>query len=181
MTAVWGAEFIELFLDVCIPNQLSPANLPALPPGSRYRVFTTSADVPRLEASPRLDALRRVLPVDVVDVDMTEADRSAKPRERWNTHKRMIACHRRAAADAAIEERALIFLAPDFVLAEGTIAGLVRLHSRGARAVLTATPTCGSRARRSSPSCRPAPGARRSHPASSWGWRCATCIRGPGR
>ena len=138
VTAVWGAEFIELFLDVCIPNQLSPANLPALPPGSRYRVFTTSADVPRLEASPRLDALRRVLPVDVVDVDMTEADRSAKPRERWNTHKRMIACHRRAAADAAIEERALIFLAPDFVLAEGTIAGLVRLHSRGARAVLTA-------------------------------------------
>ncbi|SVE27357.1 uncharacterized protein METZ01_LOCUS480211, partial [marine metagenome] len=44
VTAVWGAEFIELFLDVCIPNQLSPANLPALPPGSRYRVFTTSAD-----------------------------------------------------------------------------------------------------------------------------------------
>lgn len=138
VTAVWGAEFVELFLDVCVPNQLSPDNLPALPPGSRYRVFTTSADVPRLEASPRLDALRRVLKVDVVNVDMTEADRSAKPRERWNTHKRMIACHRRAAADAAIEGRALIFLAPDFVLAEGTIAGLVRLHSGGARAVLTA-------------------------------------------
>ena len=138
VTAVWGAEFIDLFLDVCIPSQLSPANLPALPPGSRYRIFTTGADVPRLAADPRLDDVRRVLPVDIVEVNMTEADRQVTPGESWNVHKRMIACHRRAAADAAIGERALIFLAPDFVLAEGTIAGLVRIHSGGARAVLTA-------------------------------------------
>jgi hypothetical protein len=138
VTAVWGAEFIDLFLELCIPNQLSPANLPALPPGSRYRIFTTRADVPRLAADPRLDDVRRVLPVDVVEVDMTEADRQVTPGESWNVHKRMIACHRRAAADAAIGERALIFLAPDFVLAEGTIAALVRIHSGGARAVLTA-------------------------------------------
>ena len=138
VTAVWGAEFIGLFLNLCVPNQLSPGNLPALPPGSRYRIFTTAADAPALAADPRLDAVRRVLPVDVVEVDTTEADRQVKPREAWNVHKRMIACHRRAAADAAIEERALIFLAPDFVLAEGTIAGLLRIHSGGARAVLTA-------------------------------------------
>lgn len=138
VTAAWGAEFIDLFLDLCVPNQLSPANLPALPAGSRYRIFTTSEDAPRLAADPRLDDVRRVLPVGVVDVDMTEADRQVKPGEPWSVHKRMIACHRRAAADAAIEERALIFLAPDFVLAEGTIAALVRIHSGGARAVLTA-------------------------------------------
>ena len=138
VTAVWGAEFIDLFLDLCIPNQLSPANLPSLPSGSRYRIFTPREDVRRLAADLRLDELRRVLPVDVVEVNMAEADRQVKPGESWNVHKRMIACHRRAAADAAIEERALIFLAPDFVLAEGTIAGLVRLHSGGARAVLTA-------------------------------------------
>ena len=47
VTAVWGTEFIDLFLDVCIPNQLSSRNLPALPAGSRYRVFTKSADVPQ--------------------------------------------------------------------------------------------------------------------------------------
>ena len=50
----------------------------------------------------------------------------------------MTACHRRAVADAAGVEAALIFLAPDFVLGEGTITGLVRMHSGGARAVLTA-------------------------------------------
>lgn len=134
VTAVWGAEFIELFLDVCVPNQLSRGNLPALPPGSRYRIFTGSADHATLAASPKLDELRRVLPVDIVEVDLTELDPQANP----NTYKMMTACHRRAVADAAVVDAALIFLAPDFVFAEGTIAGLVRIHSGGARAVLTA-------------------------------------------
>jgi hypothetical protein len=137
VTAVWGEEFINLYLDLCVTNQLSPGNLPALPPGSRYRIFTTGEDAPYLAAQSRLDAIRRVLPVDIVAVDMTAADQAARPRERWNTHKRMIACHRRAAADAAPEGRGLIFLAPDFVLGEDTIAGLLRRHGRGARAVMT--------------------------------------------
>jgi hypothetical protein len=137
VTAVWGAEFIDLFLNLCIANQLSPGNLPALPAGSRYRIFTAAADAPRLTADARLDAVRRVLPVDIVDVDMTDADRHVKAGQPFNVHKRMIACHRRAAADAAASGRALIFLAPDFVLGEGTIAGLVRIHVGGARAVLT--------------------------------------------
>lgn len=137
VTAVWGAEFIDLFLDLCIPNQLSPGNLPALPPGSRYRVLTPAADVPFLASHRGLDPVRRLLPVDIVDVDMTDADRATRPGERWNTHKRMIACHRKAAADAGVDGRALIFLAPDFILSEGTMAGLVRMHRAGARAVMT--------------------------------------------
>lgn len=134
VTAVWGQEFIKLFLDVCVQNQLSHGNLPALPPGSRYRIFTGSADQAALVASPKLDEVRRILPVDVVEVDLTELDPQANP----NTYKMMTACHRRAVAEAAEAEAALIFLAPDFILAEGTMAGLVRIHSGGARAILTA-------------------------------------------
>ena len=51
VTAVWGAEFIELFLDVCVPNQLSQGNLPALPQG-RVTVF-----------SPGVRIMRRLPPV----------------------------------------------------------------------------------------------------------------------
>lgn len=134
VTAVWGSAFIELFLDVCIPNQLSPGNLQALPAGSRYRIFTGHADYASLAASPQLDAVRRLLPVDVVEADLTELDPQANP----NTYKMMTACHRRAVADAAAVEAGLIFLAPDFILGEGTLEGLVRLHAGGARAVLTA-------------------------------------------
>ena len=137
VTAVWGTEFIDLFLDFCIPNQLSPANLPVLPAGSRYRIFTSHEDAGRLLEDRRLESLRRLMPVDVVPVDMTEADRHAAAGQRWNTHKRMIACHRQSVAEAAAGQRAMIFLTPDIVLAEGTIAALLRMHASGARAVMT--------------------------------------------
>jgi hypothetical protein len=137
VTAVWGSEFIDLFLDVCIPNQLSARNLPALPAGSRYRVFTKSADVPRLSASTRLAEVGRVLPVDIVEVD-PDAGEAGKPGQIRNRYKMMTDCHRRAVAEAANADAALIFLAPDFVLAEGTIETLVRLHAAGSRAVLSA-------------------------------------------
>ena len=134
VTAVWGREFIEMFLDVCVPNQLSEGNLAALPPGSRYRIFTGSADHAQLATTSRLDEVRRVLPVDVVEVDLAELDPQPNP----NTYKMMTACHRRAVADAAGVEAALIFLSPDFILAEGTFEALLRRHRAGARAVLTA-------------------------------------------
>ena len=137
ITAVWGSAFIDLFLDFSVPNQASPANLPTLPPGSRYRIFTAGEDAARLSAAPRLDTVRRIMPVDIVTVDLTEADRHAMPGQAWNTHKRMIACHRQAVAEAGPERRAMLFLTPDGVLAEGTIAGLLRMHRAGARAVMT--------------------------------------------
>lgn len=137
VTAVWGDEFIDLFLNVCIPNQLSTGNLPALRAGSRFRVFTRKADVARLSASPVLDDVRRLLPIDIVDVDVPELHGS-KPGQVRNSYRMMIECHRRAVADAAKAEAALIFLAPDFVLAEGTLATLVRIHASGSRAVLSA-------------------------------------------
>jgi hypothetical protein len=137
VTAVWGEDFVTLFLDFCIPNQLSSGNLTALPTGSRYRIFTTASDARRLRNSSQLDDVRRVLPVDLVEMDLTGADAFTKRGQVTNTHKRMIACHRRAVADAAEVEAALIFLSPDIVLAEGTIASLVTIHRAGSRAVLT--------------------------------------------
>ena len=137
VTAVWGEEFVSLFLDFCIPNQLSPGNLPALPAGSRYRIFTTATDARRLKESSRLEEVGRVLPVEIVEMDLTEADASPKRGQTTNTHKRMIACHQRAVADAADVQAALIFLSPDIVLGEGTMAALVRIHTNGSRAVLT--------------------------------------------
>lgn len=138
MTAVWGGEFIQLFLDVCVPNQLSAGNLPALPAGSRYRIFTTAGDLPQLTAGGPLDDVRRLMPVDLVAIDMSEADqRSGRTGTVANAHKRMIACHRRAAAEAAEVRHGIIFLTPDLVLDDRGLETLVRLHRGGARAVVT--------------------------------------------
>lgn len=133
VTAVWGTEYTRLFLDVCVPNQLSPGNLPAMPASTRYRIFTSGADVEVLTRSAALDEVRRLMPVDIVEVDLAHADPGGSP----NRYKLMTACHRRAVADAAAAGAAIMFMAPDFVLGDGTMAALVRRHRDGARAVLT--------------------------------------------
>ena len=73
VTAVWGEEFVTLFLDFCIPNQLAPGNLAALPSGSRYRIFTTAADAQQLGDSARN-------PVYVFDVSPSKDEFTRAPR-----------------------------------------------------------------------------------------------------
>jgi hypothetical protein len=128
VTAVWGSEFIRLFLDLCVPNQLSTGNLSALPEGSRYRIFTSPGDRAALAASPALDEVRRTLPVDIVDVDLAVAG---------SRYGMMTACHRRAITEAAAAQAALMFVGADLVFSENAMAALVRMHAGGARAVLT--------------------------------------------
>lgn len=126
--AVWGDEFIDLFLTTAIPNQLSAGNLGALPEGSRYRIFTSAEDRARLERADAVRALESVLPVDIVEMDSDGRDLSKYDRE--------IRYHRRGVEDALRCGAAYIFLAPDHVLATHTMARLVALRAEGYRAVV---------------------------------------------
>lgn len=84
VTVVWGLEFRQLFLDVCVPNQLVPGNLGALPPGSRYRVFTVEDDVNALDAG--LSGIRSRMPVDVIASPVLSTSEGTR-------FTRMTACH----------------------------------------------------------------------------------------
>ena len=127
--AVWGSEFRQVFLDVCVPNQLTPGNLGALPPGSRYRVFTSQEDAHAFESSPVLQRIAAVIPVDIVVM----GELSAVSRNRFN---RLTACHRRALTDARERDAGIIFLMADHVISEGALAAALRRHSAGSRAVM---------------------------------------------
>ena len=127
--AVWGKEFIELLLDVTVPNQLTPGNLGALPPGCRYRLFTRAEDVAVLEGSAVIRRARETLPVDVVAVPELSSS--------GNRYQQMTACHRQAAVEANVAGTALVFLSADSFLAEGVLAALVARHAAGARAVVS--------------------------------------------
>lgn len=129
VTVVWGTEFRDLFVDVCVPNQLSAGNLRALPAGSRYRIFTAPEDSDFLMASSTLRQVSQVLPVDIVPVA-----RLSDPSE--NRFVKMTACHSQALADAGAQGAALIFLSPDLFMSEGTMEALVRGHRTGHRAVV---------------------------------------------
>lgn len=131
VTVVWGRAYIELFLDVAVPNQLTPGNLGALPPGSRYRVLTTAEDLELLGGSAALKQVNDVMPVDLMVVP--ELSRVSDDQ-----FVRLTAGHSRALRDAAGSGAAVIFLAPDFVMSEGTLAAVVQRRSGGARAVVCA-------------------------------------------
>ncbi len=129
VTAVWGKDYRQLFLDVCVPNQLTPGNLGALPAGSRYRVFTSKDDAEVLRSSRALRQVNELMLVDVVVV----RELSALSRNKFT---RIRICHRRAIADARESCAALIFLCPDHFMSEGALAAVLRRHEAGSRAVV---------------------------------------------
>ena len=133
VTHVWGREHLDVFLNLCIPNQLARGNVPALPPGSRYRILTRSIHVDELDAHPMVHALREVIPVDIVVVEALDRQMGAD-RER---HGLMIACHRQAIIDALDGAAAIVMLSADVVLSENALAAVVRRHREGYRAVVS--------------------------------------------
>lgn len=131
VTHVWGRPYLDVFLNLCIPNQLGPGNVPALPPGSRYRILTRSSHVEEIDAHPMVRALRRVIPVDIIVIEAL--DRFADGP--FGTEL-MIACHRQAIDDILAADAAIIMLSADFVLSDNTLAAVVRRHREGYRAVV---------------------------------------------
>ena len=142
VTVVWGRAYIELFLDVAVPNQLTPGNLGALPPGSRYRVLTTAEDLELLEASAALKQANDVIPVDLVVAP--ELSRVSDDQ-----FVRLTAGHSRALRDAADSGAALIFLAPDHFMSEGTLA----VSRDQAKLFSLSAPASGGSGRRSLQRC----------------------------
>ena len=132
VTVVWGRAYIELFLDVAVPNQLTPGNLGALPAGSRYRVFTAQEDVEALAASPLLGRVKALMPVDLVVMP----ELSGSSREALSL---MTAGHCRALGEAREAHAALVFLNADHFMSEGALATVVRRHETGSRAAASIT------------------------------------------
>ena len=131
VTHVWGRQYLDLFFNLCIPNQLAPGNIPALPAGSRYRILTRSAHVAELDAHPMVQALREVIPVDILVVESVDRH-GAGP----HGPELMIACHQKAIADILEAGAAIIMLSADFILSADALAAVVRRHREGYRAVV---------------------------------------------
>ncbi len=127
LTPVWGEAYVRLFLDLAIPAQLAPHNLPSLAgdPGAKYIIYTTAADRETICASPIFQRLRAIVSVTFEPVDLTLKI----------THDRMSECYRRGIAAADSVGAGVVFLTPDIVFADGSLGALKRLAERGYDAV----------------------------------------------
>lgn len=130
---VWGAEYTRCFVELCLPTFLAPGNIPSLPLRERhaFQIHTTPEDRAVIEASPAYRLLTRYMPVSFHRVRVPDPTKNA------NRFSVQSDCYRRAirAADAA--DRAMIFMTPDMIAADGSLSNLAALADRpGVRAVL---------------------------------------------
>lgn len=129
---VWGEAYIATFLNLCVPTLLAAGNAPALAAAQvhRLRVFTPPGDAARMAKAPALLALRRHIAVEFVPI--------AVPGEKDNKYHAITRTHLRALVDARAAGAAVVFLSPDFILADGTLRALAARPA--AAAVLMVSP-----------------------------------------
>lgn len=129
---VWGRQYVENFLNICLPSMLAPGNLLDLPGGRRNRlvVHTRPQDRPTIAADPGMRRLAKQ--IDVVYVDLRIDPFVSK----YNTLSR-------AQSDCVQMSRefdVIVFLYSDFVWARGGIAAALARLKDGYEAIVAPVP-----------------------------------------
>lgn len=130
---VWGESYVDVFLNYCLPAQLSPGNIQALGEGGhRYQIYTSHADHERLQASPAYQALQRAIPVSVEFIDARLSPASGRPEDKYSVKSD---CYRDALVRAAAVRAAVVTLNADILLADGFVRSVLDLLSQGKRVI----------------------------------------------
>jgi len=123
LTPVWGESYTRLYVDTVIPAQLANGNLQAFrgEPGNRYIIFTRPEDAEVIRSSAIYGQLNSIVPVSFEFIT-----------ERVNVvHDMMTDCYRCGIEAAEKVDAAAIFLTPDIVLSDGSLATIKRLSDAG--------------------------------------------------
>src|SRR4051812_17255536 len=124
---VWGEEHVLMFLELCLPSLLAPGNIPSLShrAGSKFLLHTREADMAVMARSPAFQRLMAHIEVDARSIDTGAGD----------THEVLSHCHSEAVEIANAAAAPVIFLAPDVIWADGSLAAVDRLLSSGKRVI----------------------------------------------
>ena len=127
----WGKTFRDYLVEYCLPSLLAPGNLPALALGAHKFVFcTTHQDWVLLSATKMFAVLKQHIEPCFIEIP------PAPPGKSGCEHMGM---GHKLAAEMAHKDRAYgVFLTPDLMVSDGTVAALCRHALAGARVVLVA-------------------------------------------
>src|SRR5690349_12017487 len=129
---VWGYRFVNQFLEFCLPTLLAPGNLPAvaamLP--CRFVLLSREMDEPLIRASRAWRQLEKICEAEVRSIDdlITDGNHTA-------TITLAFARAVRETADAMVDT-AFIFLVSDYLVADGSLASVIRRIRDGASGVV---------------------------------------------
>jgi hypothetical protein len=139
IVAVWGKEYIDTYLNVSLPSQLAPDNLKSLIDHKNivYKIFTVKNDEEYIKNHPIYQKLEAHVNTRIICINnVEEKSKFAGLNVKFYNLTKL---HNRAIKEADIDNAAIIFLFPDYVLADNTFATLFKIHQMGYRAILTLT------------------------------------------
>lgn len=127
LLAVWGESFIKHFLESSLPTLLAPGNVPAL--AANYPLtfvfLTRPSDIPIFEASPAYQKLVKLCSIEFVSIsDLIQLT---------NYSSTLTYAFDRAIRQtgAAMLKTYFIFLTSDYLMADGSMRGLMRYMKQG--------------------------------------------------
>ncbi len=123
VTPVWGEAYTKLYVDVVIPAQLAPGNLPCFRnvPNCRYVIYTRPDDAHVIRESPVFKKLDECVPVTFEPI----------PASVDVVHDMMTRCYLYGIRAAESADAAILFMTPDAVFADGSLATVKRAAERG--------------------------------------------------
>jgi hypothetical protein len=133
---VWGDAYVDVFLGVALPAQLSANNIPALPHLDRclYNIYTTIRDAPRIRASAPFARLSALMPTEIRHIDAPRSELGDDAT--WgNRYRAKSDCYRDSIARAASVDAANVLLNADIVLADGFLRRSAELLAAGKRVI----------------------------------------------
>ena len=127
----WGDVHRQYFLDLLLASLLSPNNIPALNPArkSKFLIVTTRADWDALQSEDLFQQMKRY--VEPVWFEM--------PFPRGSELKMLVMSkgHKQVTMRAFADRAYGIFVTPDMVLSDGSVAAMERLAEAGKKVVLS--------------------------------------------
>lgn len=138
ITAVWGVEYVDTFLNVCLPNLLTPGNLEvfANEPDAIFKIYTSPQDADRIAGSNAYARIGRIMSARIIPVNSLFTPESKADSQYEEAIISMRKCHMMATEDGLKEEAAMVYLSPDAVLSEGALKKMRKIARSGKRALL---------------------------------------------
>ncbi len=133
VTVVWGTDFTDAFLKVCLPSLLFPDNLVHFVrhTDSIYRIYTTAKDAEIIQKSNVYRDLSAIMPVEIAIISGMSYVRKYNPQTQ---------CHAHFVKSARDDDCAFVFLIPDAVWTDGAFARLLEIFKSGKRIIAISTP-----------------------------------------
>lgn len=137
---VWGAKYVEMFVEHSLPSQLSSGNIPSLPDGqTSYQIFTHAEDTNAIWQSSSVCKLRGMVDVSLVSFTDDEVNRAygAWSDNPYNVNlKKMSWCYGQGIKSCRGVDTAFVFMTPDSVWGNGAFRYVHECQCSGVRAVV---------------------------------------------